>query len=107
MLILVRGSPLVGVCGASIAGRNFASAARRWPVVLARFTSSRILRNLSPTAIGASDVVSTPPPIPDSTWPRAILLAILIAHYRPVPQALFSPYAPVSGPRPLYTNDSH
>src|SRR3546814_11406134 len=100
MLILVRGSPLVGVCGASIAGRNLASAARRWPVVLARFTSSRILRNLSPTAIGASDVVSKPPPIPDSTWPRAILLALLIAPCRPVPQAIFRSYAAVYGAGP-------
>ena len=51
------------------------------------FNSSKALRNPSPNAIGASEVVSTPPAIATSICPSAILLATAKAACKPVPQA--------------------
>jgi len=47
----------------------------------------RIFRRSSLSAIGASEVVSTPQAIAESAWPRAILLAVRMKVSRPVPQA--------------------
>jgi hypothetical protein len=47
------------------------------------------------TATGASLAVSTPPAMPTSIWPRAILLPTRIAASSPVPQACWMSYAGV------------
>ena len=57
-------------------------------------------------AIGASEVVSTPQAMPDSIWPRAILLATSIAASRPVPQACCRSKAGVSGASVVDSTDS-
>ena len=93
----VRGSALRGWSGARSPGRTFSSAAIRPLASLARLASSRILRSLSPTASGASDVVSAPPAMPDSILPSAILLATSTAAWMPVSQACWTSYAGVSG----------
>ena len=64
---------------------------------LARFTLSSFLRNFSLTAMGASELVSTPPAMPDSIWPSLILLETRIAASRPVLQACWMSYAGVLG----------
>ena len=48
-------------------------------------------------AIGASEVVSNPPAMPESIWPSAILFATRIAASSPVPQACWRSYAGVCG----------
>jgi hypothetical protein len=57
---------------------------------LARLSLEQHARRSSLTAIGASEVVSTPPAMPDSICPSAILLATRIAASRPVPQACWT-----------------
>ena len=65
-----------------------ASACARGPGSdFARLRSSRMWRRSSLTAIGASEAVSTPPAIPASICPSAILLATAITVSSPVPQA--------------------
>src|SRR3954471_20496399 len=91
----VRGSALRGISGTSWPGRIRASAFSRSCRVLALFRLMSTRRRSSPTASGASDVVSTPPAMPDSIWPRAILFATRIAASRPVPQACWTSYAGV------------
>ncbi|MNT66484.1 hypothetical protein D3C72_2045530 [compost metagenome] len=84
----VRGSALRGGSGLKGALRPAPSRALiRPPVVFSRLAASRALRNFSLSPIGASEVVSTPPAIPTSIWPRAILLATRMAASSPVPQA--------------------
>ncbi len=83
----VRGSLFCGMEGARCCGRTLASAASRPCTDLARLASSRILRSRSLIAIGASEVVSVPPAMPTSIWPRAILPATRIAAWIPVSQA--------------------
>ena len=86
----VRGSALRGISGTSWPGRIFASALSRSCSVLALFRLISTRRRSSPTASGASDVVSTPPAMPDSICPSAILLATRIAASRPVPHACWT-----------------
>ncbi len=83
----VRGSALRGISGTMWLGRTLVRARRRAGVDFALFASRRISRRLSLSAIGASEVVSTPPEIADSVCPRAILFAAWIVAWRPVPQA--------------------
>ena len=84
----VRGSPFFGIAGfISMLGRIW-DITFSWAIVpLARLASIRILRIFSLMPMGASEVVSTPPAMPDSMWPSAILLATSMAASRPVPQA--------------------
>src|SRR4051794_8101997 len=91
----VRGSALRGISGTSCPGRIRASALSRSCSVLALFSEISTRRRSSPTASGASEVVSTPPAMPDSICPRAILLATRIAASKPVPQACWTSYAGV------------
>ncbi len=83
----VRGSLFCGIAGARCWGRILVSAASRPCRLLARLASSRILRSRSLTAIGASEVVSVPPAMPTSIWPRAILFATWMVAWMPVSQA--------------------
>ncbi|MNN37256.1 hypothetical protein D3C81_1511910 [compost metagenome] len=83
----VRGSPLRGSSGFRWPGRNCTKGFNRSPRVLPRLACSKMRRSPSLTPIGASDVVSTPPAIPLSICPRAILLATSRAASSPVPQA--------------------
>ena len=78
-------------------GRIAASAASRPLVSRAALTFISFLRSLSLIATGASEVVSVPPAMPTSIWPRAILLATWMAACRPVPQACWMSVAGVSG----------
>ena len=55
------------------------------------------MRSFSLTAIGASEAVSTPPAMPTSIAPTAILSATAIAAWIPVSQACWMSYAGVSG----------
>ena len=87
----VRGSALRGISGARCPGRMPASSLE--PVLHATralFSEMSIRRRSSPTASGASEVVSTPPAMPDSIWPSAILLATRTAASRPVPHACWT-----------------
>ena len=86
----VRGSALRGISGTICCGRSLASAFSRPALLLARLTSSSTSRRSSLIAIGASEVVSTPPAIAESIWPSAILLATRIVASRPVPQACWT-----------------
>ena len=70
----VRGSPLRGRCGTTWPGRSLVSRL----TLRVRLNSSRSLRKFSFTPIGASLVVSTPPAMPTSIWPSAILFATAI-----------------------------
>ena len=84
----VRGSAVLGASGARSLGRSLDTAASfRW-AVLARLSSSSTLRRPSLTAIGASEVESTPPPMPDSSCPSLILLASEPIASMPVAQAI-------------------
>ena len=83
----VRGSLFWGISGTSWPGRKPVNAFSRAPTERARLASSNTVRSPSFTAIGASEVVSTPPAMPHSIWPRAILLATRMAASSPVPQA--------------------
>ena len=56
-------------------GRIEARILTRSALDLALFSLISFLRSFSPIAMGASDVVSVPPPMPESIWPSAILLA--------------------------------
>ena len=49
-----------------------------------------VSRSCSLSAIGASEVVSAPQAMPESIWPRAILLATRIVVSSPVPQACWT-----------------
>ena len=60
----VRGSPLVGISTPSAAG-SLPTSLSRSRLDLARRSPSRTRRRSSPNAIGASEVVSTPPAAPD------------------------------------------
>src|SRR3954451_8003880 len=91
----VRGSALRGISGTSCPGRIRASALSRSCSVLALFSEISTRRRSSPAASGASEVVSTPPAMPESICPRAILLATRIAASKPVPQACWTSYAGV------------
>ena len=64
MLSPVRGSPLRGISGTTWPGRRSPSSLSRPSVDRVRLSSSSTLRKSSLTAIGASEVVSTPPPMP-------------------------------------------
>ena len=64
-----------GSRGRSAAGAACDSARARAALDLLRLRSSRMLRRSSLSARGASEVVSTPPAIPLSICPSAILLA--------------------------------
>ena len=92
----VRGSPF---CGESIKSLGFKpiSAFRRCLLSLAAPNLISTLRKPSPTAIGASEVVSTPPVIAESIIPRAILLAEAKVACKPVPQACEISYVGVCG----------
>jgi len=83
----VRGSEFAGMDGMSCVGRIPDSAFSRAPTVLARFVSSSTARNFSFTAIGASEVVSTPAATAESSCPSAILFAVRITVSSPVPHA--------------------
>ena len=61
----VRGSALRGISGTIWPGRSEPSSFTRAATLLARLASSRMWRRSSLTAIGASEVVSTPPAMPD------------------------------------------
>ena len=82
----MRGSPFFG---ASIKSFRLilVKAFKRSLPVFAMLSSSNALRKPSPNAIGASEVVSTPPATPTSIWPSAILLATKKAACKPVPHA--------------------
>jgi len=60
-------------------------AVERW-----RLASSSVSRSCSLSPIGASEVVSAPQAMPQSIWPRAILLATRIVVSSPVPQACWT-----------------
>ena len=64
---------------------------------LAAFAFSRMRRRGSLTAMGASDAESTPQAIPESIWPRRILLAMYTVASRLVPHACWRSQAGVSG----------
>ena len=83
---LVRGSPF---CGASIKsfGLMLNNACKRSLLVLALLSFNSALRSPSPMPKGASEVVSTPPAIPESISPKAILLLTAKAACSPVPHA--------------------
>ena len=93
----VRGSALRGASGMTWVGRSLRSSASRCGTLFARLICSRTRRKSSLTAIGASEAVSTPPAMPLSTWPSAILFATWIVVSRPVPQACWTSYAGVDG----------
>ena len=86
----VRGSTLRGADGTRWPGRIAAKALARSTGVRAALARSSALRSPSLTAIGASEAESTPPAMPDSTWPRAILLATRMVVSRLVPQACWT-----------------
>jgi hypothetical protein len=67
---------------------------------LARLAASRRARSFLPYTIGTSDVVSEPPPMPESIWPSAILLPMWMIESRLVPQARCRVMPGVSGDRP-------
>ena len=71
-------------------GRTLASVRSLPSVERWRLASSRVSRSCSLSAIGASEVVSAPQAMPESIWPRAILLATRIVVSRPVPQACWT-----------------
>ena len=77
-------------------GRIRPSAVSLPLVSRAALTFMSFLRSLSLIATGASEVVSVPPAMPTSIWPRAILLATWIAAWRPVPHACWMSVAGVS-----------
>ena len=83
----VLGSSLRGIAGTTWPGLTAVSAFSLPAVERCLLASSRVSRRPSLSAIGASEVVSTPQAIPASIWPRAILLATRIVVSRPVPQA--------------------
>ena len=83
----VRGSAFCGISGTICPGRSRVSVRARPGSDFARLRSSRMCRRSSLTAIGASEAVSTPPAIPTSICPSAILLATVMTVSRPVPQA--------------------
>jgi diguanylate cyclase (GGDEF)-like protein/PAS domain S-box-containing protein len=83
----VRGSEFCGTSGFRCPGRILASAVSRPGTVRARFAASSAARSRGSRASGASEVVSTPPAMPQSIWPSAILLATPITASSPVPQA--------------------
>ncbi|RMP73343.1 hypothetical protein ALQ17_200052 [Pseudomonas fluorescens] len=84
----VRGSPLRGSNGLkNIDGRTLSNVLNLAPMPLARLAASKVWRRDSLMPIGASEVVSEPPAMPTSIWPRAILFATSKAASRPVPQA--------------------
>ena len=61
----VRGSPFLGASSKSLT-LILLNALKRSFAVLAMLSSKNTLRKPSPNAIGASDVVSTPPATPTS-----------------------------------------
>ncbi len=71
-------------------GRKRASVFSLPLVERSRLASSSVARSSSLSAIGASEVVSTPQAMPTSIWPSAILLATRIAVSSPVPQACWT-----------------
>ena len=83
----VRGSTLAGVAMPMSPGRIEPRVFTLSAVVFARLALSSFRRSFSLTMIGASEAVSTPPAMPLSIWPSAILLATRMAACRPVPQA--------------------
>ena len=93
----VRGSPFCGMDEADVAGPDRGERGQPARVSWAELTLSSFLRSFSPIATGASEVVSVPPAMPTSIWPRAILFATWIAACRPVPQACWMSVAGVSG----------
>ena len=101
MLLPVRGSPTPGNSGLnSPKEKPFTAADTRAPKLRAMLRLSRRRRSFGATAIGTSEVVSEPPPMPASICPSAILLAIVITVSRPVPQARCMVMPGVSGDRP-------
>ena len=83
----VRGSSLRGIAGTTWPGRTRVSVRSLPTVEPWRLASSSVSRSCSLSAIGASEVVSAPQAMPESIWPRAILLATRIVVSSPVPQA--------------------
>ena len=75
------------------------SALTRPMAVFWRLALSSALRRPSDTAIGASEVVSTPPAMPASIWPSLILLEMEDSASMPVAHACWMSYAGVVGSR--------
>ena len=97
----VRGSPTPGNSGLSSENEKpLSRAPMRWPKLFAMLALSRRRRRRGFTAIGTSEVVSEPPPMPTSIWPSAILLAMATTLSRPVPQARCRVMPGVIGDRP-------
>ncbi len=97
----VRRSFTLGTDGSNIDGRSCAKRARRADALLARLRPRTSRRSRSLMAMGASDAESTPPAMPASIWPMAILLPTRIAVSNEVAQACCTSYAGVCGARPL------
>ena len=96
----VRGSPTPGNSGVSSLSLKPLKAFRRAPKLRAMFRSSRRRRRRLFTAMGTSEVVSLPPPMPASIWPSAILFATVITVSSEVPQARWIVMPGVDGDRP-------
>ena len=102
----MRGSPTPGKTGLKWRGRRPRKGAIRAPNDFAAWARSRICWYPLPNTIGGSLTVSTPPAMPASIWPSAILFAITIAASRLVPQARCTSRPGVSGERPESSSDS-
>ena len=101
MLLPVRGSATPGKSGTSSRGEKpFNAAPIRCPSDFARFIAISRARRRAETAIGGSEVVSDPPPMPASICPVAILLAMVMMVSSEVPQARWWVMPGVSGDRP-------
>jgi hypothetical protein len=84
--IPVRGSLLTGIWIPSDAG-NLPTSFSRSTFDFDRRKPSSVRRRLSPSAIGASEAVSTPPAAATSYRPAAMPSAAAMVACRPVPHA--------------------
>ena len=96
----VRGSATPGKSGLSSDSLKPLNAASFCPVVLAAAAFSRRRRRAWPYTIGTSEVVSEPPPMPDSICPVPILPAMWTMVSSEVPQARCRVMPGVSGDSP-------
>ena len=102
----VRGSPVPGKLGLKCRGLIPRKGAIRSPKLFARKLRSMSCRYSWPKTIGGSLTVSTPPAMPASICPSAILFATAIAASMLVPQARCTSRPGVSGERPESRSDS-
>ena len=83
----MRGSATEGGSGANSRGENPLKAPSFSPNERPCWAATSRFASGFDTTIGASEVVSEPHAIPDSISPMAILAAMPMAAWRPVPQA--------------------